>query len=87
MTTTGILSDIASYLFPDAIYGLEESGGTNFLVLELVEGETLADRIKTEPIQVEEALQLPPSMKSGCWGYHISKRVRHPLGPTNSSCS
>ncbi len=29
-----------------AIHGLEESGGTNFLVLELVEGETLADQIK-----------------------------------------
>jgi serine/threonine-protein kinase len=28
-----------------AIYGLEESGGTNYLVLELVEGETLADHI------------------------------------------
>src|SRR5512136_1724874 len=28
-----------------AIYGLEESAGTNFLVLELVEGETLADHI------------------------------------------
>ena len=28
-----------------SIYGLEESGKTNFLVLELVEGETLADRI------------------------------------------
>jgi len=27
-------------------HGLEESGGTNFLVLELVEGQTLADRIK-----------------------------------------
>ena len=30
-----------------AIYGLEESGGTDFLVLELVEGETLADRTRT----------------------------------------
>ena len=28
-----------------AIYGLEESGGSQFLVMELVEGETLADRI------------------------------------------
>ena len=32
------------------IHGLEESGGTNFLVLELVEGETLADRIKQGPV-------------------------------------
>jgi serine/threonine protein kinase/Tol biopolymer transport system component len=28
-----------------SIYGLEESGGTNFLIMELIEGETLADRI------------------------------------------
>ena len=41
-----------------AIYGLEESGGTNFLVLELVEGETLADQIKRGPIPVEESLKL-----------------------------
>jgi eukaryotic-like serine/threonine-protein kinase len=41
-----------------AIYGLEESGGTSFLVLELVEGDTLADRIKAGPIPVEESLKL-----------------------------
>ena len=35
-----------------AIYGLEKSGETNFLVLELVEGETLANRIKAGPIPV-----------------------------------
>jgi serine/threonine protein kinase len=29
-----------------AIHGLEESDGTHFLVLELIEGDTLADRIK-----------------------------------------
>ena len=31
-----------------AIYGLEESGGAQFLVMELVEGGTLADRIKAQ---------------------------------------
>jgi serine/threonine protein kinase len=39
-----------------AIYGLEASEGTSFLVLELVEGETLSDRIKAGPIPVEESL-------------------------------
>ncbi len=41
-----------------AIHGLEESGGTNFLVLELVEGETLAERLKRGPIAIEESLKL-----------------------------
>ena len=41
-----------------AIHGLEQSEGKNFLVLELVEGETLADRIKAGPIPVEESLKL-----------------------------
>jgi serine/threonine protein kinase len=41
-----------------AIHGLEEDKGTNFLVLELVEGQTLADRIKVGAIPVEESLKL-----------------------------
>ena len=41
-----------------AIYGLETSAQTNFLVLEPVEGETLAERIKAGPIPVEESLKL-----------------------------
>ena len=41
-----------------AIYGLEEFGRTNFLVLELVEGETLAEQLKRGPIPVEESLKL-----------------------------
>ena len=41
-----------------AIHGLEESGPTQFLVLELVEGETLAARLKHGPIPVEESLKL-----------------------------
>ena len=39
-----------------AIYGIEQSGDRKFLVMELVPGETLAERIKRGPIPVEEAL-------------------------------
>jgi hypothetical protein len=41
-----------------AIYGLDECDGIKFLVLELVEGCTLADQIKAGPVPVEEALKL-----------------------------
>ena len=41
-----------------AIYGLEEADDTRALVLELVEGPTLADRISQGPIPVDEALAI-----------------------------
>src|SRR6516165_2502645 len=41
-----------------AIYDLEDANDTRFLVLELVEGETLADRIQRGPIPAEEALEI-----------------------------
>src|SRR6516225_2690012 len=41
-----------------AIYDLEEANGFRFLVLELVEGPTLANRIARGPIVVEQSLQI-----------------------------
>src|SRR5499426_3968406 len=36
-----------------AIHEFEETNGTRYLVIELVEGETLADRLAREPIPIE----------------------------------
>src|SRR5713226_2789982 len=41
-----------------AIYGLDEANGTQFLVLELVEGESLDKRIARGPIPVDEGLAI-----------------------------
>src|SRR5437870_12248880 len=41
-----------------AIYGLEESGDRKFLALELVGGETLAERIQRGPVPGDEALSI-----------------------------
>src|SRR2546425_6437189 len=47
-----------------AIYDLQEAHGSHFLVLELVEGETLAERIKRGRIPMEEALQIAKNICS-----------------------
>src|ERR1700686_1089921 len=41
-----------------AIYGLDEANGSQFLILELVEGETLAERLKAGPLPLTEALTI-----------------------------
>ena len=66
-----------------AIYGLEESGGTNFLVLELVEGETLADRIKRGPIPVEESLKLALQIAEALEAAHEKGVIHRDLKPAN----
>jgi serine/threonine protein kinase len=66
-----------------AIYGLEESVGTSFLVLELVEGETLADRLKRGPIAVEESLKLALQIAEALEAAHEKGVIHRDLKPSN----
>jgi Tol biopolymer transport system component len=66
-----------------AIHGLEESGGTNFLVLELVEGNTLADLIKAGPVPVEEALKLALQIAEALEAAHDKGVIHRDLKPAN----
>ncbi len=66
-----------------AIHGLEESSGTHFLVLELVEGDTLADRIKGGPIPVEESLKLALQIAEALEDAHEKGIIHRDLKPAN----
>jgi Tol biopolymer transport system component len=65
------------------IYGLEESGGTNILVLELVKGDTLADQIKKGPIPVEESLKLALQIAEALEAAHENGVIHRDLKPAN----
>jgi serine/threonine protein kinase/Tol biopolymer transport system component len=66
-----------------AIHGLEGFESTGFLVLELVEGPTLADRIKAGPIPVEESLKLALQIAEGLEAAHEKGVIHRDLKPSN----
>ena len=65
------------------IYGLEESGSTKALVIELVEGPTLADRIAEGPIPFEEALSIARQVSEAVQAAHDQGIVHRDLKPAN----
>jgi serine/threonine-protein kinase len=67
-----------------AIYGLEESGGTNFLVLELVEGETLADQLTRGAIPVEGSLKFALQIAEALEAAHEKGVIHRPCPNTKS---
>ncbi|TDI35282.1 MAG: hypothetical protein E2P02_28220 [Acidobacteria bacterium] len=66
-----------------AIYGLEQSADTHYLVLELVPGETLAERIARGPIPVEEALEIANKIADALEEAHGQGIVHRDLKPAN----
>ena len=65
-----------------AIYGLEESGETRALVMELVEGPTLADRI-AGPMPLAEALPIARQIAEALEDAHEKGIVHRDLKPAN----
>ena len=66
-----------------AIYGLEESGGSRFLVLELIDGESLAERLARGPVEMPEALAIARQIVDALEAAHEKGIVHRDLKPAN----
>jgi serine/threonine protein kinase len=66
------------------IHGLEHSNSTHFLIMELVSGETLAERIKREgPVPVEEVLRICAQIAEALEAAHDKAVIHRDLKPAN----
>jgi serine/threonine-protein kinase len=66
-----------------AIHGLEEHEGKRFLVLELIEGKTLAERLHKGPLCIEEALEVCCQIAEGLEAAHEKGIIHRDLKPAN----
>ena len=67
----------------DAIHGVEESGGRKFLVMELVPGETLAEKIKRGAIPLDESLGIATQITEALEAAHEKGVIHRDLKPAN----
>ena len=65
------------------IYGLEKADGVRALVMELVEGPTLADRIGQGPVPIDEALPIAKQIAEALEGAHEQGIIHRDLKPAN----
>ena len=65
------------------IYGLEQANGTSYLVMELVSGETLAERVKAGPLPIEEALTVAKQIAEALEAAHEKGIIHRDLKPAN----
>jgi len=66
-----------------SIFGLEDSSGTRALVMELVPGPTLAERIAEGPISLREALPIAKQIAEGIEYAHEHGIIHRDLKPAN----
>ncbi len=66
-----------------SIYGLEQIENQRFLVLELVEGETLAERLRKGPLSMEESLRVCCQIAEGLKAAHEKGIIHRDLKPAN----
>ncbi len=66
-----------------AIYGFEEASGIRALVMELVEGPTLADRITQGPIPIDHALPIAAQIADALEAAHEQGIIHRDLKPAN----
>jgi Tol biopolymer transport system component len=65
------------------LHGLEEHEGQRFLVMELVEGETLAERLKKGPLPVDDSLEYSRQIAEGLEAAHEQGIIHRDLKPAN----
>src|SRR5262249_11248541 len=66
-----------------SIYQFEESGDSRFLILELVEGETLAERLTQGPLPIEEALRVASQVCEAIEAVKEKNVIHRDLKPAN----
>jgi serine/threonine-protein kinase len=66
-----------------ALHGLEDAGGTKALVMELVDGPTLADRIAEGPIPLDDALPIARQIGDALAAAHDHGIIHRDLKPAN----